>query len=181
MGIIKRILSYVRNKFVPFEKQAKEAGVNIGKDNQIFSHFWGTEPYLITIGNNCQITEEVKIFTHGGAHVLRKDNPNFDTFGKVIVGDWVYIGNRSMIMPGVTIGDNVLIAAGSVVTKSIPSGFVVGGNPARILCSINEFKIKNKKYDLASKGFSIEEKKQYLETLKDDSFIKKPFMDCHKM
>lgn len=54
--------------------------------------------------------------------------PRFDTFGKVKIGDYVYIGTNSLIMPGVTIGDGSLIAAGSVVTKSVPPGVVVGGN-----------------------------------------------------
>lgn len=50
-----------------------------------------------------------------------------------------YIGSFSLILPGVTIENNVLIGAGSVVTKSIPSSCVVGGNPARILCDLDKF------------------------------------------
>ena len=128
---------------------------------------------MITIGNHCQITEDVKIFTHGGAHVLRKYDPEYDVFGKVCIGDWVYVGNRAMIMPGVTIGDNVLIAAGSVVTKSVPSGFVVGGNPARIICSVDDFRKKNEKYNQRCKSYTQFAKKELLENLDADSFIEK--------
>lgn len=49
------------------EKQARKAGCQIGENNFIASHFWSSEAYLIKIGNNCQITDDVKFFTHGGA------------------------------------------------------------------------------------------------------------------
>lgn len=76
-------------------------------------------------------------------------------------------------MPGVTIGDNVLVAAGSVVTKSIPSNVVVGGNPAKILCSIEEYYERNKKYDLHSKRMNSKEKREFLLNLPQERFIKK--------
>lgn len=60
----------------------------------------------------------------GGGGAVRSKYPKFDTFGKVVIGDWVYIGTNALIMPGVTIGNNVLVAAGSVVTKSVPPGVV---------------------------------------------------------
>lgn len=49
---------------------------------------WSSEPYLITVGNNCAITKGVRIFTHGGARVARNKYPDFDVLGKVIIGDW---------------------------------------------------------------------------------------------
>ena len=110
---------------------------------------------------------------------MRKTIPRFDAFGKVTIGDYVYIGSNSLIMPGVTIGDNVLIAAGSVVTKSIPSNVVVGGNPARIVCTIEEYIERNLPYNLNSKGMNAEEKKQMLLQLPEEKFIKKIFMKKH--
>ena len=68
----------------------------------------------MTIGNNVQVTNDVSIHTHGGGNCIRKDHPDFDTFGKVIIEDWAYIGSFSQIMPGVTIGEGALVAAGSV-------------------------------------------------------------------
>ena len=176
ISTLKRIENAILSKLLPFDKQAKIAGVKMGKTNLIYAHFWGSEPYLITIGNHCQITEGVEIFTHGGGHVLRKNDPDFDMFGKVCLGDWVYIGNNAMIMPGVIIGDNVLVAAGSVVTKSVPSGTVVGGNPAKIICTIKEFYDKNQSFNVKCKGYSEKEKKAYLESLENKYFIQKPFM-----
>lgn len=162
------------------ENQAKKAGVAVGSNNFISSHFWDTEPYLISIGNNCQITGGVKMFTHGGGQVLRDTIPDFDAFGKIVIGDYVYIGNSSLIMPGVTIGDHVLVAAGSVVTKSLPSGIVVAGNPAKYVCSIEEYKSKNIKYNLNTKHLNIDEKKKILQNTDDNLFIKKELLRIEK-
>ena len=125
-------------KLLSPHRHAEYCGVKMGKNVFWASRYVPTEPYLVEIGNNVQITEGVKIFTHGGAHVARYKDPTFDTFGKVIIGDWTYIGTDSLIMPGCTIGEHCLIAAGSVVTKSIPSGYVVGGNPAKIICTTED-------------------------------------------
>lgn len=76
--------------------------------------------------------------------VARVKYPKFDVFGKVVIGDRVYIGTNSLIMPGVSICDGSFVAAGSVVTKSVPKGFVVGGKPAKILCTVDEYIERNK-------------------------------------
>lgn len=134
--IIRKVLNLYKTFFWSLNKQAKKAGVNVGEGNFIASRFWSSEPYLITIGSNCQITDGVKFFTHGGGGAVRKTHPTFDVFGKITIGDYVYIGSNSLIMPGVTVGNNVIIAAGSVVTKSIPDNVVVGGNPVKIICVV---------------------------------------------
>ena len=134
---------------------------------------WPSEPYLITIGNNVQITRGVAIHTHGGANIVRSQIADFDSFGKVVIKDWAYIGAHAQIMPGVTIGEGSIVAAGSVVTKSVPDGMVVGGNPAKIICSVNDYLQRNVKYNLMTKGMSIKNKKHYLLSLNDDVFIKK--------
>ncbi len=71
--------------------------------------------------------------------VIRHEYPDFDFFGKIKIGNNVYIGNNSLIMPGVTIADDVMIGAGSVVTKSVPKGKIVAGNLAKEICTIEEF------------------------------------------
>ena len=174
--MINRIINYIRNRFIPLEEQARRAGVQIGGDNFIASPFWSSEPYLITVGSHCQITWGVKLLTHGGGQVLRDKYPDFDTFGKVVIGNYVYIGTGSLILPGVTIEDNVLVAAGSVVTKSIPKGCVVAGNPARFICTIDEYREKNKRYDLKSKKMTSSEKKKFLLELDKEKFISKDYI-----
>lgn len=172
VGLLKRVSYLIRKHAYSAENWAKYLGVNIGENNLIGKNHWSSEPYLITIGSNCQLTN-CKIFTHGGGNVVRKDHPDFDIFGRVKIGDWVYIGTNSLIMPGVTIGNNVLVAAGSVVTKSVPERMVVAGNPARIICSIDEYYERNKRWDIKTKRMTISEKRSILMALPEDKFISK--------
>lgn len=174
--MLDRILNLYKKFFWNFEKRALDAGVKMGANNFIDSVFWSSEPYLITIGCNCAITSGVKFFTHGGARVARIKYPNFDIFGKVSIGNHVYIGTNSLIMPGVIIGDNVLVAAGSVVTKSVPSNVVIGGNPAKILCSIDDYIKKNAIYNTGSKGMNRQEKRHFLLSCGEEKFIKKSYL-----
>lgn len=65
--IIKRLINKILEHYLPLDKQAIRAGVVMGSGNEIESAFWKpAEPYLIEIGSNCQITHDVKFFTHGG-------------------------------------------------------------------------------------------------------------------
>lgn len=160
---------------------ARSLGVKIGVGTRISDYrHWPSEPYLIEIGNNCAVTNEVKFFTHGGGRVFRNEIPDYDCFGKISIGNNVYIGSRSMIMAGVTIEDNVMVAAGSVVTKSVPSGMVVGGNPAKIICTIEEYKQRNVGFNTHSKSMNLHEKRLYLESLPNERFIHKPYMKIDK-
>lgn len=109
----------------------------------------------------------------GGGNSIRKEHPDFDVFGKVVIEDWAYIGAFSQIMPGVTIGEGALVAAGSVVTKSVAAHTVVGGNPARLICTTEEYYERNKQYNVGTKGKGHEKKKKLLLSLPEDRFIKK--------
>lgn len=151
-------------------KGYRKQGMKIGTDCVIFSHNFWSEAYLIEIGNHVQITYGVNIFTHGGGWILRNEYPEYDSFGKVIIGNNVYIGNNAMIMPGITIGDNVIVAAGSVVTKNVPNNVVVGGNPARIIESIDDYKSKYIKFNLNCR--SIANKKSAILNAPEDLLIK---------
>lgn len=97
--------------------------------------------YHIRIGSNVTLAPRV--------HILAHDASTFMFFGytraaDVNIGDYVFIGASSIVMPGVTIGDRVIIGAGSVVTKDIPSNSVAVGNPARVICSLDEYLEKEK-------------------------------------
>lgn len=84
-----------------------------------------------------------------------------------------------MILLGVAIGSNVLIAAGSVITKSVPDGQIVGGNPVRKIGEIEQFQIKMMDFDLGTKGMSYKEKKKNLLSLPDERFICKKQIDLN--
>lgn len=155
------------------EMYARHIGVKIGKNCFISTREWGNEPYLITIGNHVQLTRCVSVHTHGGGNSIRRKHPDFDIFGKVEIEDWAYVGAYAQIMPGVTIGEGALVAAGSIVTKSVAPHTVVAGNPARFICTTEEFYEKNKNLNVSTKGMSFEEKKMVLLKLSDDKFIRK--------
>lgn len=167
------IKAFYWNVIATCEKQARHMGVKIGKNCIIETRNWSSEPYLVTIGNNVAITRGVSIHTHGGGRTIRQQHPDFDIFGKVVIEDWAYIGAFSQIMPGVTIGEGALVAAGSVVTKSVAPHTVVGGNPARYICTTEEYYEHNKQFNLGTKGLNDQEKKKLLLSLTDDKFVKK--------
>ena len=104
---------------------------------------------------------------------MRRHIPDFDCFGKIVIEDWAYIGSESLIMPGVTIGEGALVAAGSVVTRSVPPNTVVGGNPARVICTVEEYVERNKRYNVKTKGMGASKKKEVLLGLPDEMFLKK--------
>lgn len=171
--MLKKITTFYWRFIASPEKYAKHLGVKIGKNCLISTRNWSTEAYLVTIGNNVQVTRDVSIHTHGGGNCVRKEHPDFDIFGKVVIEDWAYIGSYSQIMPGVTIGEGALVAAGSVVTKSVAPHTVVAGNPARFICTTEEYYERNKAFDVKTKRLNLIEKKNYLLLLPEDRFIKK--------
>ncbi|SNY62027.1 maltose O-acetyltransferase [Enterobacter sp. CC120223-11] len=87
----------------------------------------------IRIGDNCMLAPGVHIYT--ATHPLEAEARNSGAeFGKpVTIGNSVWIGGRAIINPGVTIGDNAVIASGAVVVKDVPANAVVGGNPAKVI------------------------------------------------
>lgn len=84
----------------------------------------------ISIGSHVAIAPDV-CFLAAGHDYKQLDLP--DTAASIMVGDYVWIGARSIILQGVTIGEGVVVAAGSVVTKDVPAYTVVGGCPARFI------------------------------------------------
>ena len=146
------------------KKQLEQRGMVIGEGCEILNGFnFGSEPYLVEIGNNVRVTSGVKITTHdGGMWVLRHMYPEMkdaDRFGRVKIGDNCHIGMDSMIMPGVTIGKNCIIGARAVVTHDIPDNSVAVGVPARVIESIEEYKKKAENGALMTKSMSWEEKR----------------------
>ncbi len=91
----------------------------------------------VSIGNNCLIAGNCQIIDSSG-HELLLENPSQRIYSvskpnEIIIEDNVWIGMNSIILPGVTIGEGAVIAAGSIVTKDVPTQTLVGGNPAKIL------------------------------------------------
>lgn len=110
-------------------------GYNISVGENFFANFNCVilDVCKVTIGENCMLAPGVHIYT--ASHPLDPIERNSGLeFGKpVTIGNNVWLGGSCIINPGVNIGDNVVVASGSVVTKDIPDSVVVGGNPAKII------------------------------------------------
>ena len=159
-GIIKKILC-VTNPV----KLARLIGVNFVENGlHIYGKIdWGTEPWIITLGNNVHITEGVKFITHdGGTLLFRSKIPDLEITKPICVGNDVYIGNNAMIMPGVIIGSKVVIGAGAIVSKDIPDNSVAVGVPAKVIKTADDYCNKLEQESLHLGNLKGQEKDQAL-------------------
>ena len=124
---------------------------------------WGTEPWLITLGNNVHLTNDIRFINHDGGTLLFRDKvPDLEITKPITIGNNVYVGNNVLFLPGVTIGDNVIIGAGAVVTRNIPDNSVVVGVPARVIKTADEYFEKIQKESLHLGHLKYEEKDKAL-------------------
>ena len=140
---------------------------NLGKDVKTTGPVnYGSEPYLITIGDKTTISFDCAFVTHDAAtRVIRNlpgENPETVIYGPIKVGKNCFIGCRTVVLPGVTIGDNVIIGAGSIVNKDIPSNVVAAGCPCKVICTLDEYIEKHKKDFLYMVSMPHNKKKEYL-------------------
>lgn len=123
----------------------RKKGIKIG-ENCIFREASSTaidltRPSLIEIGNHVDMNLNFTILTHDYVTgvFLHKYNEYLPSSGKVKLGNNIYFGKNCTVLKGVTIGDNVIIGAHSLVTKDIPSNSVAAGVPAKVLCNIDDY------------------------------------------
>lgn len=123
--------------------RSRKAGVTIGTNCRLNDYpRWGSEPWLITLGNHVEISLNVTFLTHDGATWCFRDQDRFKDvirYGKIIIEDNCFIGANCTILPGVHIGENTIVGAGSIVTKDLESNSVYAGVPARRICSLDKY------------------------------------------
>jgi acetyltransferase-like isoleucine patch superfamily enzyme len=134
-------LGDIRNRWLL--RSAVRRGLKLGEDVRVIGRpDFGSEPYLIEIGDHVTVSSHVTFVTHDGATWVFRElpgNEGMQRFGRIKIGSNCFIGTRAVILPGVSIGSDCVVAAGAVVTRSVPDGCVVGGVPARLICTYNEY------------------------------------------
>lgn len=145
-------------------KYAKKIGVNMGNNIHLYGTIeWGTEPWIISLGDDVYITDGVKFITHdGGTLLFRNTIPDLEITKPIKIGNKVYIGNNVLFLPGITVGDNVIIGAGAVVTHDIPDNSVAVGVPAQVIKTTEEYLEKVKRESLHLGHMKGEEKDKAL-------------------
>ena len=141
MNFIKELLYRLRGEYTTEKliSMGMKVGKNFGRLNGVIldpSHCW-----LIEIGDNVTMAPRVHVLCHDAS---TKTFLNYTKIGRVTIGNNVFVGAETVILPNVTIGSNVIIGANSTVTRDIPDNSVVAGSPARVLCSLHEYLAKEK-------------------------------------
>ena len=155
----KNYIEYLRRK-----------GIKIGNGTIVFSpkhiNIDISRPHLIEIGENVFLHKGTTIMAHDWASYtfVNKYNDFIPSHGKVKIGNNVWLGENVSILKGVTIGNDVIIGFGSIVTKDIPSNSIAVGIPAKVICSFDDY-YKKRKNDF------IEEAIQYAVSLYDSGKI----------
>jgi acetyltransferase-like isoleucine patch superfamily enzyme len=144
--LMKRVARAVHNRVLILRDPAAYArsiGVKMGTNVRFYGAtpgMFGSEPWLITLGDNVHVVSGCHFVNHdGGVLILRDRFPKLEITKRITVGDNVYIGINCTLLPGVSVGSNVIIGAGSVVTRDIPDNSVVAGVPARVIKSLDEY------------------------------------------
>jgi len=116
----------------------RELGLKLGKNVNLPDSVWidTSHCHLISIGDHCGFGEGVSILAHDA---LANEFMDATRVGRVTIHESCHIGMRAVILPGVEIGPRAIIGAGSVVTKSVPENTVAAGNPAHIICSLDDY------------------------------------------
>lgn len=118
-------------------------GVEIGERVDIFGprlFTFGSEPYLVSIGNQVTISHNVDFITHDGAmRVARAEFPEAYLYGRIHVGDNCFLGAHAILLPGAKVGAGTIIGSGSIVTGEVPPGVVAIGVPARPVKTVEDY------------------------------------------
>ena len=158
MGFIKRYLflfkkfyfSLLRDGFKRADYLRKKKCLGeIGENVYFYSRIFPAEPEQVRLKSNIVVATNVRFMTHDRMDLIIKWKYGKDVkkyIGSINVGNNVFIGCDTVILPGVTIGDNCIIGAGSVVTKDLESGGIYAGAPAKKVGNFEDFIEKRMKY-----------------------------------
>lgn len=144
----------------------RRQGAEIGEGVEIFGanlFTFGSEPYLVSIGNDVTISHDVDFITHeGGLRIARAKYPNAYLYGRIQVADRCFLGAHCVLLPGAKVGVGSVIGTGSIVTGEIPAGVVAIGAPAKPIKSIEEYIQGKKHLWVDTSGLTLAAKKELL-------------------
>lgn len=175
--LLRRIADLVRRYRLRGEDYARHVGVQVGEGCRIDTYRFGSEPYLISIGDRSRISRNVTFVTHDGAVWQHRHSvPDLDVFGKIQIGKDCYVGPDVYILPGVELGDGCVVGARAVLSRSVPPGKVVAGNPARIVSTTSAYYARMEAYNTRRKGLPADEKRRHLMALPSEAFLVCPMI-----
>lgn len=121
----------------------RQQGMHLGSDVWLPASTWIDPDYcfLISIGDHCGFGEECLILAHDAQMDEFLDAARI---GQVTIHESCHIGARTVILPGVVIGPKTIVGANSVVTRSLPPDTVCAGNPAKVICSLEDYLSKHR-------------------------------------
>ena len=141
---------------------ARKVGVEMKGEVMIYGSsykMFSAEPYLVTLGDNVFISVDARFVCHDGSTLpFRKEVPDLELAGEIVVGDNVFIGMSAIILAGVTIGSNCVVGAGSVVAKDVPDNSIYAGVPAKFIKKTDDFLSEAKSRSLKIGNLRGEEK-----------------------
>ena len=120
----------------------RQMGVRLGKGCRIYTTNFGSEPWLIRIGNRVCISNDVTFVNHHLNWPFQEKYDSLTGFDTIDIRDNCQVGVGVLLLPGITIGPNSMVGAGSVVTKDVPPNCVAAGNPAKVVCTMDEYEAK---------------------------------------
>ncbi len=164
--MIKRILNSLFYRILSPNEYAKKVGVKFGDNCVLRTKFFGSEPYLIELGNNVCTASNVNFVTHDGSlsvfRNLYEEYKNIDMFNKIKIENNVFIGINAIILPGTHVEENVIIGAGSIVKGRLAANGVYAGCPAKFILTTDEYFKKNKDKFVNTHNMNSLDKKEYL-------------------
>lgn len=144
----------------------RRQGAQIGEGVEIFGAnlcTFGSEPYLVSIGNQTTISNDVEFITHdGGLRVVRAKYTGAYLYARIRVGDQCFLGAHCILLPGAKVGAGSVIGSGSIVTGEIPPGVVAIGVPAKPVKSVEEYVQGKKHLWIDTEGLTVNAKRELL-------------------
>jgi maltose O-acetyltransferase len=134
-GLIAKVRGYRYRRYLA---DLVEHGLTVGENTTIMDRVFldPSHCFLISIGENCTVAPNVRFMAHD-ASMYR--HLGMTRLGKITIHANCFIGDSTLILPGVEIGPSAVVGAGSVVTATIPRESVAAGNPARVIGSLKDF------------------------------------------